>query len=95
MSDDVEKIVETLKQIIVQVQGLAERSQFTIRLAELTWRSLDKGGANVMEKVGVLWKVCADRGWSLLDAEGVSADVIRGEFPSPIAYISSSRCQRE
>lgn len=79
MSDDVEygeKLTETLKQIIIQVRGLAERNPFTIRLAEVTWRFLDKRGTNVMEMVGALRRVCVDRGWSLLDAEGVSAETL-------------------
>lgn len=95
MSRDDANVVETLKQIIIQVQGLAERNPFTIRLAEVTWRFLDSRGANVMEVVGVLWKACADRGWSLLDAEGVSAGTLRVKFPSPVAYISSNRYRRE
>jgi hypothetical protein len=80
--------VETLKRVIVQVQGLAERNTLTIRLAEVTWHCLDKRGADVMEVVGVLWRVCEDRGWSLLDAEGVRAEAFIVKFPSPIAYIS-------
>jgi hypothetical protein len=88
-------MVETLKQIIVQVQGLPERNPFTIRLAEVTWGFLDERSGNAMEMVGVLWNVCEDRGWSLLDAEGLSAETMRGKFPSSLAYISPSRYQRE
>lgn len=84
-----------LGQIIVQVQGLAERKPFTVRLAEVTWRFLDERGADVMEVVGVLWKVCADRGWSLLDAAGASAETLEVKFPSPAAYIPPNRYQRE
>lgn len=92
MSDHVEKVVEILKQITVQVQGLAERTPFTVRLAEVTWSFLGEGGAGVMEVIGVLWKVCADRGWSLLDA---SAETLEVKFPSPAAYIPPNTYQRE
>lgn len=95
MSDDIEKVVEKLQQVIGQVRGLAERSSFTIRLAEVTWRFLDEKGANAMEVVATLWNVCSDRAWSLLDAEGVSAETLSGQFPSPIAPISPSRYQME
>jgi hypothetical protein len=95
ISHDVEKVVETLKQIVVQVQGLAERRPFTVRLAEVTWRFLDEGGADVMEVVRVLWKVCADRGWSLLDAADASADILKVKYPSPVTYDLPNRYQRE
>ncbi len=95
MSDHVEKAVETLKQITVQVQGLAERMPFTVRLAEVTWCFLGEGGADVMEVIGVLWKVCADRGWSLLDATDASAETLEVKFPSPTAYIPPNTYQRE
>lgn len=95
MSSSDAEVVESLKQIIIQVQGLAERNPFTIRLAEVTWRFLDSRGANLMEVVGILWKACTDRDWSLLDAEGVSAGTLKVKFPSPVAYISPNRYQRE
>jgi len=88
MSYDAEKVVETLKQIIVQVQGMTERRPFTVRLAEVTWRFLDKGGTDVMEVVRVLWKLCADRGWSLLDGEDSSTETPKANFPSPVPYTS-------
>ena len=87
MSDHVEKVVEVLEQITVQVQGLAERTLFTVRLAEVTWRFLGEGGADVREVIRVLGKVCADRGWSLLDATDASAETLEVKFPSPAAYI--------
>lgn len=95
MSDDAEKVVGILQRVIIQVRGLAERSSFTIRLAEVTWRFLDEKGANAIEVVAALWNVCADRAWFLLDAEGVSAETLRGKFPSTIVSISLSRYQKE
>ena len=95
MSNHVEEVVRILGQIIDQVRGLAERKPFTIRLAEVTWRFLEEGGADVMEVVGVLWKVCVDRGWSLIDAADASAETLEVKFPSPAAYTPPNRHQRE
>lgn len=95
MSNDVKKVAEILKQITAQVEGLAERKPFTVRLAEVTWRFLDEGGSEVMEVVGALWKVCAARGWSLLDAANASAETLEAKFPSPAGYISPNRYKRE
>ena len=95
MSHQIEKVAEILKQITAQVEGLAERRPFTVRLAEVTWRFLDEGGADVMEVVGALWKVCAARGWSLLDAMGTSAETLEVKFPSPAGYIPPNKYKRE
>ena len=95
MSNHVEKAAEILKQITAQVEGLAERKSFTVRLAEVTWRFLAEGGADVMEVVGALWKVCAARGWSLLDATDTSAETLEAQFPSPAGYIPPNRYKRE